>query len=62
MGCDFSIENDCENLTIAENENKKTDDTSLIFEEENTLELPIMTGKILIVLINWLKKIQVIVN
>ena len=36
MGCDFSIENDCENLTIAENENKKTDDTSLIFEEENT--------------------------
>ena len=35
FGCDIGIENDCENLTIAENENKKTDDTNLIFEKEN---------------------------
>ena len=35
LGCDINIENDCENLTLAENETKKTDDTSLILEEEN---------------------------
>ena len=42
LGCDFSIENDCENLTIAENknidENEKSVDENLTFEEESNIE------------------------
>ncbi len=56
LGCDFSIENDCENLTIAENknidENEKSVDENLTFEEENNIESTNDDWGILIVLVN----------